>query len=130
MRGGPPCPLAGAEPPLRVEVAPRVQQGAVSGTVGSAQLETFLNHAWITLFTEPLTQANTDSLGRFALQGVPPGRYAIVIRRVGFQPVRDSVTVPRAGGLRLVVQLAIEPRHGPCTGHAFVRVRTPWWKVW
>ena len=123
-------PPAHAGPPVRVEAAPQMPQGALSGAVVEAQRREFVNGARISLSTAPLSGAISDSLGRFDMQGVPPGRYAIAIRRIGFATTRDSVTVPREGGLRLAVQLETAMLDGPCSGFGLVRVRKPWWKVW
>jgi len=125
-----PLALTNAGPPVRVERSPQTAPGSLSGTVVVAQRGDVLDHARITLATEPVRAATTDSLGRFALQGVPPGRYAITIRRIGFQMTRDSVTVPREGGVRLAVELEVAPSDGPCSGFGVVRVRKPSWKVW
>ena len=122
--------LARVGPPVGIEASPQMPPGAMGGTVMIAQSGKSLDNARITLSTVPLTGAITDSLGRFELQGVAAGRYAIAIRRIGFTTTRDSITVPREGGLRLAVQLAVAPLDGPCRGFGLVRVRKPWWKVW
>lgn len=71
----------------------------------------------------------SDSLGRFRIDELSPGRYELATRRVGYALRYDTLLVGAAG---VRVQVGLEPQavDGPCSGLAMVRVRKPWWKVW
>lgn len=73
--------------------------------------------------------ARSDSLGRFRIDELRPGRYELATRRVGYTIRYDTLLVGPAG---VRVQVGLEPQatDGPCSGFAMVRVRKPWWKVW
>jgi hypothetical protein len=51
--------------------------------------------------------AETDSLGRFVLAGLPLGDREIRVQRVGFEPLGFTVRIPEPGTLE--VQLSLEP---------------------
>jgi len=72
----------------------------------------------------------TDSLGRFQFEGIPAGTYSFVARHTDFEATRDSIVVPRAGGLRVDAQLRHRANDGACSGYVMVEVRKPWWKLW
>src|SRR5258708_40124831 len=48
----------------------------------------------------------SDASGAFAFAHVPPGRYTVVARMVGFPPRTASVTVPEAAPLVLALRPA------------------------
>src|SRR5258708_3426984 len=50
--------------------------------------------------------ARSDASGAFAFAHVPPGRYTVVARMVGFAPRTASVTVPEAAPLVLALRPA------------------------
>ena len=52
-------------------------------------------------------QARSDSLGAFRLDAVP-GRYVLLVRRLGYQPVRRAVTLSATDTVRTVVTLVPE----------------------
>ncbi len=72
----------------------------------------------------------TDSLGLFRLSNLQPGRYQLVLRRIGFRQTRDSITISERSGVRLEATLDPEVMDGPCSGYAQVPVKKPWWKRW
>lgn len=116
--------------PVEVQSAASMRTGTIAGSVAHAFTDQPLDGARIALSTVPAVGAITDSLGRFQVRSVAPGRYAIVIRRIGFTTTRDSLTIPVEGGLRIAARLEPAPLDGPCSGFGKVRVRKPWWKVW
>ena len=67
--------------------------------------------------------ARTAADGRFTLGELAPGRYAIVMRRIGFESLRDSITVPVTGQLRIEAQQS--PLDGGCEGLGAVRTADP-----
>lgn len=123
-------PPAHAGPPLHVQSATRLDRGAIAGSVIQAGTGLPVDGARIALSTVPAVGAITDSVGRFEIRDVAPGRYAVVIRRIGFTTTRDSIVVPEEGGLRIDAELQMAPLDGPCSGFGLVRVRKPWWKLW
>jgi Carboxypeptidase regulatory-like domain len=133
---GPECatphgvPPAYAGPPIKVQAATPASPGAIAGSVTQAETGLPLGGARIALSTVPAIGAITDSVGRFEIRDVPPGRYAIAIRRLGFTTTRDSIVIPAEGGLRLAAELQMAALDGPCSGFGLVRVRKPWWKLW
>lgn len=50
-------------------------------------------------------RTRTDAAGRFRIGGVPVGRHALQVARIGFRPHNASIDVP-AGGLEVTVTLA------------------------
>lgn len=50
-----------------------------------------------------------DSLGRYVIQGVPPGNALIEVRHPGHDPLRVEVTVPAEGAVRLDLELTARP---------------------
>lgn len=56
---------------------------------------------------EGMTQQTiSDTLGRYVLAGVPPGPQVLVARRIGFAPVRVSLTVPANGVVEYDISMA------------------------
>jgi hypothetical protein len=74
--------------------------------------------------------ANSDSLGRFALDSILPGRYLIEVWSMAMHSVHESTYVAASERATLAVSLAPFPTDGPCSGFFAVRVRKPWWKLW
>jgi hypothetical protein len=85
--------------------------------------------ASVIVITKPLIGAVTDGSGHFKLAAVRPGRYRVVVRRVGYLETRDSVTFPVNGALRLEARLRMMPSDG-CGGFGEVYFGKPWWKFW
>ena len=73
---------------------------------------------------------DTDSLGRFRFDTVPPGRYTVAIQQIGMvgREARD-VAVSAAEGRSLVVYLKMAVLDG-CPGFGEVVISKPWWKFW
>lgn len=51
----------------------------------------------------------TDGSGRFALTALTPGAYAVVVRRIGYEPYRTTVRIVADSTTRLDVQLTSIP---------------------
>lgn len=66
-----------------------------------------LADAWIQIEHTSGT-AHTDSLGRFRIDSLGPGRYAVRVTRVGYRPRRDTVVVAANAGADWDV--ALEPQ--------------------
>jgi hypothetical protein len=71
----------------------------------------------------------TDSAGAFRFDSVPPGRYALEVRAIGFARRADSVAVTHGAGVVLRVPVKPMP-FDDCPGFAVVVTRNPWWKLW
>ena len=67
--------------------------------------------------------ARTAADGRFMLGELAPGRYAILMRRIGFESLRDSITVPVNG--RLQIEARQSMLDGGCDGLGSVRTADP-----
>ena len=73
---------------------------------------------------------DTDSIGGFRIESLPPGRYRIEVRRVGSHGVADSLDLASGNVVEVAAALAPFVNDGPCSGFAAVQVRKPWWKLW
>lgn len=69
----------------------------------------------------------TDSLGRFQLDSLAPGRYSVFVGRVGYRPRREIVDVPHAHSMLIEVGLERQPLDG-CPGFAAVVERRRVWR--
>ncbi len=68
----------------------------------------------------------TDGQGRFLLRDLAPGRYEVVVRRIGYVPVRRTVELTAGAVTRLDVQLeAIPVRIASLTVRALVQCAKP-----
>lgn len=56
-----------------------------------------------------LARAETDAGGEYVLEGVPPGSYAIRVRRIGYRPVTVDVRVGGGARPHVSVALQVEP---------------------
>jgi hypothetical protein len=72
----------------------------------------------------------TDSTGVFAFGDLPPGRYALRVRRIAFAALEDTLTVEADHAGRPPRALAPRGLDGVCSGMMMVRVREPWWRLW
>ncbi|HEY4219311.1 MAG TPA: carboxypeptidase-like regulatory domain-containing protein [Gemmatimonadaceae bacterium] len=72
--------------------AQATRSGTVVGTVARDSLGTMVGEAQVQL-PELNRSATTNWLGEFDFSNVPPGRYAIRVRAIGFQPLIDSIDV-------------------------------------
>src|ERR1019366_426447 len=78
----------------------------LTGVVVSTASQAPLAHSMVSL--QPAgRQTFTDDMGRFALQGVAPGRYRLRATHLGFAPAEVAVTIPRdTAPTRVRVELA------------------------
>ena len=75
------------------------------------------------------TGIRTDTLGRFAVTGLSPGRYIIHTRQLGYEDHTDTAVVTASAGVHL--HLALTPRYvDRCMEMRTVRTPLPWWHVW
>lgn len=85
-------PLARHGPSPRVpEAQPRAGRGALAGSVDERQTAIALVGAVIRVRGIDSVATHTDSTGGFVVEGLPPGRYAVLIARIGYDGYRDSV---------------------------------------
>jgi hypothetical protein len=78
----------------------------------------------------PHRKVPVDGTGAFAFAEVPPGRYLLEVRYIGYVMVRDTLRVPRDSGVTALVALAREDIVFDGCGYAHTYVRRPWWRVW
>jgi hypothetical protein len=133
-------PASVAEPLMRV--APAVptaatgRSGAMSGRVECQDDSAPLG--WVSVELRLLgaapdarpVAATTDSTGVFAFEDLPPGRYALRMRRIAFAAREDTLTVEAGRVVTRRVRLAPRALDGVCSGLMMMRVRKPWWRVW
>ena len=118
-------------PPLRVHSSPLPEGAAFLARVLDAADGSPVAQAMVYLETVPRIGRIADSTGVIRLDTtLTPGRYLLHARRIGFEPRRDSVTLPLPAGTALEVPLRRTVLDGRCSGLAAVRVRKPWWKWW
>ena len=101
-----------SEPRARFTVRP-APPGVLRGRTVSAASGAPLELVSITLQPGPYT-VHTDRHGLFELSGVPSGTFELRVRRIGFEPGRDSVTLG-AHGLDLEISLDPAFRESFCT---------------
>ena len=75
-------------------------------------------------------QTRSDSTGYFRLDSVPPGRYEIVTRDLGYRSYRDTVSVSAGGGTVGRVWLDAATMTFDECGYVQIQRRKPWWKWW
>ena len=104
---------------------------SVRGRVGTRESGAALAGARIVVatVTEHWT-VDSDSLGIFRIDSLPPGRYRIEVRRVGAHAVSDKFDLAPGSSIQVAAALAPFVNDGPCSGFAAVQVRKPWWKFW
>jgi hypothetical protein len=56
-------------------------------------------------FPDLKTDANTDSLGFVRFRELPPGWHPLMVRRIGYEPRRDTVQVSAFSGTVVVYEL-------------------------
>jgi hypothetical protein len=89
-------------------------EGTLRGTVRDAGTGLGIPRVVVTV-TPSDRRAVTDSLGRYTLRVLRPGRYRVDVRLVGYAPARqDSVEV--RGGQTTVVDLVLRPEAIPLEG--------------
>jgi hypothetical protein len=105
--------------------------GSIRGRVGTRGSGAALAEARIvvTALTERRT-VDSDSLGVFQIDSLPPSRYRIEVRRVGSHGVSDTLDLVPGKLVQVAADLAPFINDGPCSGFAAVQVRKPWWKLW
>ena len=74
----------------------------------------------------------TDSLGRFRFPTAPPGRWPVIVRRLGYLSHQDTVDIPLPAGTQLRIWLPAQATvlDGFCGGYVHVAVPRPWWRWW
>jgi hypothetical protein len=68
--------------------------------------------------------------GAFRFDAVPPGRYVLSVRRVGYFRVADTLRVTPDSGAAAVAVLARDAVVLDGCGYAYMPVRLPWWRFW
>jgi hypothetical protein len=118
-------------PPVRIQPSALPEGAMLVARVVDAEDGSPVAQAMVYLETVPRIGRIADSTGVARLDTAPaPGRYLLHARRIGFEPRRDSVTLPLPAGTVLEVPLRRTLLDGPCSGLVAVRIRKPWWKWW
>ena len=114
----------------------RVAAGGIDGSVvtpgGLTPLATAIIHLTrvAASTSEPAAslQANSDGEGRFRFDSVASGRYVLQVRRIGYQPVRDTIELHGDSGVVATAVLAMQIIRFDECGLTYEEVRVPWWK--
>jgi hypothetical protein len=73
-------------------------------------------------------QQGSDASGRFRIDSIPPSRYLMVVRGLGYLAVRDTVLVTQDSGIVATGILAPYNTTNDECGLMYQEVRVPWWK--
>jgi hypothetical protein len=119
----PPIDLAsGITQPVGTIVVDRANPGIISGVITTRE-------------NKPLTGANvqiisrnvsvgTDAAGAFSIKPLPPGRYQVRVRAIGFTPRNDTIEVTATSGLRVRLPMEID-LNGGCAALRIAGYRAP-----
>ncbi len=93
------------------------QLGAFRGVVISSVDSSPLGAAYVSLTRRgsPALRASSDSLGRFSIEGLHPGLYALVVRSIGYPPFSRDVTLSGSDTAPMTVVLAARCLHDSIT---------------
>ena len=73
-------------------------------------------------------QAYTDTTGHFRIDSLPPGRYLMRVKRIGYRPAQDTVQTVTDSGAVTTGVLATDNQILDECGLTFQTVRVPWWE--
>ena len=118
------------EKPVRLDREISDIGGTIQGRVVRADSAAPVYSASVELSRAPVVRVLTDAQGHFGFESVPPGRYVLRIRGIGYHEWLDTVNVVSVARPLFEVALTPVATDGPCSGFASVRVRKPWWKIW
>ena len=117
-------------PPAKDSTTVRMQPGtpaSIQGEVADRDTGRPLSGGVLTV-APSTTMIPTDTLGRFAVTGLTPGRYSIRARQLGYEDQTATVVVTASAGAHL--HLALTPRYvDRCMEMRPVRTSLPWWHV-
>jgi hypothetical protein len=112
-----PPPRAGLRAAAPPTSSPAVDSAALVGSVAERVTGLGVAYAEVRLAGERAGAvprvAVTDSAGGFAFTGVPPGRYLVAVRRIGY--ARDSAAVALRAGRSASLRFALQYR--VCRGY-------------
>lgn len=83
-----------------------IQSGRLMGQVLDALTEAPVVRAAVSVRGRP-SVVDTNRQGRFVLTGVPAGEHEVEVRRIGYAPLRHSITVDR--GLTTEMEIGLVP---------------------
>lgn len=119
------CPPANDSSRVRVQPDAR---GSIQGEITDRDTGRLLSGGVLTVASST-SIIRTDTLGRFALTGLSPGRYILHTRQLGYETRTDTVIVTVSAGVHL--HLALTPRYvDRCMEMRTVRTPLPWWHFW
>ena len=99
---------ASAVSPLSAQDPPGVHVGAIDGHVLDQDTREWIEGAEIRV--EGLDDPTfTDPEGHFRIDGIPVGRYRLLIRRIGYEARLDTISIPTNSVLAVEIALARQP---------------------
>src|SRR5215218_3329706 len=97
-----------------VPSAALAQRAAVAGRVVAQGTDVPLGYSVVT-FTPGGSERFTDAAGRFALDGVRPGRVRISAKHIGYAPIDTSFDVAAGASIEVRLELALVSIQLPVT---------------
>ncbi len=134
-----PPSLASALPPPAAETAPAAEstllEGVVRNAMGEPVAEAWVSvvsesPAWDPLFAPPAARVHTSSDGRFRIEGLPAGDYALNVTAAGLAASYRTGLKLEAGQPLTNQEVLLEPRGFVLQGTARKRDGTPVPEVW
>lgn len=102
------APAASAGVPLSAQDPSGVHVGAIDGQVFDQ--DTRERVEGVEIRVEGIDDPTfTDREGRFRIDGIPVGRYRVLIRRIGYEARLDTISVPTNSVLAVEIALARQP---------------------
>jgi predicted phage tail protein len=103
--------------------------GAIEGRVVTIDSVKPIQLAMVTLSGDT-RRWGTTAEGRFRLDSVTPGNYVLTVRRIGFSPATQAITVSTDSAVTALVALQRMNVILDGCGYVAIRVKKPWWKFW
>jgi hypothetical protein len=76
---------------------------------------------------KPIRTMPTGPAGEFAFDSIPPGRYLLRVRRIGFAAAQDTIDITTTSRITVRAVLAVEKVMLDGCGIFYYEKRVPWW---
>jgi len=102
-------PQKGVQRVARLSVLQQVPPGIFAGIVIDSATKLPLAETQVS-FPALRIGTVTDSQGAFRLRNLPYGKHVVLVRRIGYYAVSDTVLISDSAGVAAVYDLALDPR--------------------